>query len=81
MMDTLLKNWHCVRWLRLGLGLFLIYQAVAGKDQILGFFGAFLLFQAATNTGCGPAGCSPNISKDKEVDDSKEPEFEIIKPK
>ena len=80
-MDTLLKNWHFVRWLRLGFGLFFIYQSIAGKDQILGFFGAFLLFQAATNTGCGPSGCTPTITNDKEVDVSKEPEFEIIKPK
>jgi hypothetical protein len=81
MMDTLLKNWHFVRWLRLGLGVFLIYQAVAGKDQMMGFFGAFLLFQAATNTGCGPSGCTPPMTNDKNDDAPIEPEFEIIKPK
>jgi hypothetical protein len=80
-METLLKNWHFVRWLRLGLGLFLIYQSVVGNDHIIGFFGAFLLFQAATNTGCGPSGCAPNITNDKNIDTTKEPEFEIIKPK
>jgi hypothetical protein len=80
-MEVLLKNWHFVRWLRLVLGLFLICQSFQSKDQIMGFFGAFLLFQAATNTGFGPSGCTPTFTNDKEVDVSKEPEFEVIKPK
>jgi hypothetical protein len=81
MIEILFKNWHFIRWLRLVIGLVLMYQAFSGKDQVLGFFGAFLLFQAATNTGCGPSGCAPNITNDKNIDTAKEPEFEIIKPK
>jgi len=69
-----------MRWLRLGLGLFFVYQAITGSDNISGFFGAFLLFQAATNTGCGPAGCTPQKSVDENTA-WKEPDFEIIKSK
>lgn len=80
MTDTLLHNWHFMRWLRFGLGLFFVYQAITGSDNISGFFGAFLLFQAATNTGCGPAGCTPQKSVDENTA-WKEPDFEIIKSK
>lgn len=80
MIDTLFKNWHLVRWLRLVIGIFFVYQAVADRDNISGFFGAFLLFQAATNTGCGPAGCTPALPKTQD-DALKEPDFEIVKPK
>lgn len=80
MTDTLLHNWHFMRWLRLGLGLFFVYRAITESDNISGFFGAFLLFQAATNTGCGPAGCTPQKPADENTA-WKEPDFEIIKPK
>lgn len=80
MTETLFKNWHFVRWLRLILGLFFVYQAITGRDNIAGFFGAFLLFQAATNTGCGPAGCTPASTKNQDKT-WKEPDFDIVKPK
>ena len=80
MIETLFKNWHFVRWLRLALGIFFVYQAITNRDNISGFFGAFLLFQAATNTGCGPAGCAPALPKNQDTA-WKEPDFEIVKPK
>ncbi len=80
MTETLLNNWHFVRWLRLVLGVFFIYQAITGRDSFSGFLGAFLLFQAATNTGCGPAGCTPAQTKTQDAA-WKEPDFEIVKPK
>lgn len=61
---TLFTNWHFMRWLRLGLGLFIAFQAIQHHDSLSGFFAAFLLFQAVTNTGCcGAGGCSVPASK------------------
>lgn len=80
MTAVLFKNWHFVRWVRLVLGLFFVYQAISEKDNISAFFGAFLLFQAATNTGCGPAGCSPAHVENQDTT-WKEPDFEVVKPK
>ncbi|MDP4284518.1 MAG: hypothetical protein Q8891_08850 [Bacteroidota bacterium] len=76
---TLFTNWHFMRWLRLGLGLFIAFQAIKNHDSLSGFFAAFLLFQAVTNTGCcGARGCSVPSSKTSsdEVQDIK---FEEVK--
>jgi hypothetical protein len=83
MMDAvkqmLFTGWHLMRWLRLGLGIFISVQAIQNYDPFSGFIAAFFLFQAVTNTGCcGANGCAVPVSKDlpeKTVD----PEFEEIK--
>ncbi|MEX2478044.1 MAG: hypothetical protein WD357_06380 [Gracilimonas sp.] len=49
---TLLSNWHTMRWVALSIGLFLAVMAVWYQDIVTGFFSAFFLFQAVTNTGC-----------------------------
>ena len=55
----LLSNWHFMRWLRLVLGLYLVWQAARRPDIFTGLVAAFFLFQAITNTGCcGAAGCT-----------------------
>lgn len=52
-------QWNLMRWLRLGVGLFLLWQLTQKPDIITGFVSAFFLFQAITNTGCcGASGCS-----------------------
>ena len=57
--ENLFINWHFMRWLRLGLGIFLAVQSVQYHDAFAGMIAAFLLIQVVTNTGCcGSGGCS-----------------------
>ena len=60
--QTLFTGWHFMRWLRLGLSLFIAFQAVQTQDIFSGIIAIFLLFQVVTNTGCcGANGCAaPN---------------------
>ncbi|HEY6063437.1 MAG TPA: hypothetical protein VIV35_07490 [Chitinophagaceae bacterium] len=63
--QVLFTGWHLMRWLRLGLGIFITVQAIQNHDPFSGFIAAFLLFQAVTNTGCcGVSGCAVPVSKD-----------------
>lgn len=55
--QTLFTGWHFMRWLRLGLGIFMAIQAFEMHDTFSGFIAAFFLFQAITNTGC----CGSNV--------------------
>lgn len=76
--QTLLTGWHFMRWLRLGLGIFIAIQAIQNHDTLSGFIAAFFLFQAATNTGCcGSNGCAVPIKKTN----IEEIEFEEVKTK
>lgn len=75
----LLSNWHFMRILRLGTGIFFAINAIKTHDSISGIISAFLLFQAITNTGCcGATGCSTPTAK-KNTENSKEIEYEEIK--
>ncbi len=61
--QTLFTDWHFMRWLRLGLGIFLAIQAFEMHDTFSGFIAAFFLFQAITNTGCcGSKSCTTTSS-------------------
>ncbi len=76
---TLLYNWHFMRVLRLGLGIFIIIQAIKTHDAFSGLIAAFFLFQAVTNTGCcGSKGCSTSDPKNNS-DKVENIEFEEIK--
>lgn len=71
---TVLTGWHFMRWLRLGLGIFIGVQAIQFQDAFSGFIAVFFLFQAVTNTGCcGSSGCTmpqtPATSTDLETVD------------
>ena len=63
--QTLLSHWNFMRWLRLGLGLFIGYQSIIAHDPLAGFISVFLLLQAVTNTGCGGGGCTVPVSSKK----------------
>ena len=56
---TLLYGWNIMRVLRLGMGIFAIWQAFVTREWILGLAGAFLLYMALANVGCcGTGGCA-----------------------
>jgi hypothetical protein len=76
--DVLFTNWHFMRWLRLGLGLFMGFQAIQVYDPLAGFIAFFFLYQAATNTGCCGAGVCA-VPRSSVKTDKTEVEFEEIK--
>jgi hypothetical protein len=76
---TLLYNWHFMRVLRLGLGIFIAIQAINTRDVFSGLIAAFFLFQSFTNTGCcGTQGCATPTTK-KHSNKIEDIEFEEIK--
>jgi len=77
--QTLFTNWHFMRWLRLGAGIFIAVLAFRHHDSLSGLVAAFFLFQAVTNTGCcGAGGCSvPTIKT--QADKEQDGEFEEVK--
>lgn len=77
--QTLFTNWHFMRWLRLGLGLFISYQAIQAHDILAGLVAAFLLYQVAINAGCCGANACNSSYKGGENHDLKEIQFEEIK--
>lgn len=79
--QTLFTNWHFMRWLRLGLGIFIAIQAIQLHDTLTGFIAALFLFQAATNIGCcGTRGCAVPTTKNN-TDKIEEVTFEEFKTK
>jgi hypothetical protein len=76
-------NWHILRWLRLGIGLYAMVMSIMHKDALLGFVAAFFLFQAITNTGCcGTSACATgNTDSPNAKNDTREIEFEEIDTK
>jgi hypothetical protein len=79
--QTLFTGWHFMRWLRLGLGIFIAIQAIQNHDLLSGFIAAFFLFQAVANVGCCGAGsCAVPVTK-KNQDKIEKIEFEEVKTK
>jgi len=65
--QILLTNWNFMRFLRLGLGIMLAFQAIEMRDYLSGILAVFFFYQAATNTGCcGTNQCEvrPNNTKE-----------------
>ncbi len=84
-MDTL-KNiiftgWNFMRWLRLGIGLVVAYQAFATQNGLLGLLAGIFIFQAVANAACcGSGGCYTNPVK-QNFRESEVVKFEEIKGK
>jgi hypothetical protein len=77
---NLLNNWNIIRFIRLGLSIIIILQAIQVHDALFGFLGTFFMYQALTNTGCcGVSGCAPAIQKN--TDNSEQIEFTEVNNK
>jgi len=78
--EILFSDWHLMRWLRLGLGVYIAVQAVQLHDMLAGVIAAFFLIQAITNTGCcGTRSCA--VPTKTNSDNTKEIDFEEVKQK
>tara|TARA_R110000868_G_scaffold36900_7_gene130536 strand:- start:461 stop:694 length:234 start_codon:yes stop_codon:yes gene_type:complete len=63
-LKTLQSDWNLMRFIRLGLGLYIGIQAYQTQSILSGILASFLLDQVITNTGCcGSNGCSLPIKK------------------
>lgn len=63
--NTIFKTqWSIGRWIRLGIGVAFLFDAYYKQSEMVAFFGAFLLYQALWNTGCGLGNntCAPSNS-------------------
>jgi hypothetical protein len=59
MKQAILSNWNFMRFLRLGLGIFIIVQAVIAKDWTMGILGTMFTLMPVFNIGCcGAGGCA-----------------------
>jgi hypothetical protein len=77
--ETLFNNWNFMRFLRLGLGIYIAIQAVETLSIVSGVVAVFFLFQAITNTGCcGSNGCALPTNKSNSTK-TEEVKFEEIK--
>ena len=77
--QPLLTNWNFMRFLRLGIGIYIAVQAIETQSAFSGVVAVFFIFQAVTNTGCcGSNGCAVPIKKSN-PDKTEEVDFEEIK--
>lgn len=78
-LQTLLTNWNFMRFLRLGIGIYIAIQAIDTQSVFSGIVAVFFIYQAVTNTGCcGSNGCAVPIKKSN-PDKTEEVDFEEIK--
>ncbi|MEP7239081.1 MAG: hypothetical protein ABI685_14475 [Ferruginibacter sp.] len=74
---TILKNWSIVRFLRLGMGIAILIQAVIARDILFAFLGLIFTAMPVFNIGCcGTNGCY--IPADKNQDKTKEIIYEEV---
>ena len=79
--ETLFTGWHFMRWLRLGLGVVIAFQAIQSSDAFSGFIAAFFLFQAIANTGCCVGSNCTVPRTNKKVEEINEIQFSEVKIK
>jgi hypothetical protein len=50
--------WGFMRWLRLAIGLYLVFVGISEPDIFAGSIGALFAFLALFNQGCGGGSCA-----------------------
>jgi len=77
MKDIIFKNWNVIRFLRLGIGLAIVVQAIMASDMMIAFAGLLFTGMAVFNAGCcGTSGCSTPVRKENS---SKDISYEEVK--
>jgi hypothetical protein len=68
MKQTILSSWTLMRFLRLGMGIAILVQAVMAKDLLFSFAGIIFTAMPVFNVGCcGTAGCVAPPAKNQET--------------
>jgi len=67
MKAIIFSNWNIIRFLRLGIGLVILVQAVMAADILFGLIGLLFTGMAVFNASCCGAGAcaAPPANKDK----------------
>lgn len=78
-MKNLIVDWDFLRLLRLGIGLWLGFQAIAESQLIVGVMAALFLLQAIFNIGCAGGACNTPRIRANHKHLIKEEVFEEIK--
>ena len=63
-------NWNFSRFLRLGMGLWMLVWSIQSADWAVGLFSGLFIYMALSNTGCcGAGGCAVpyDTKKDKNI--------------
>jgi hypothetical protein len=64
MKQVIFSNWNFMRFLRLGLGIFIIVQSIMAKDWTMGILGLLFTAMPVFNIGCcGTGGCNTPTKK------------------
>ncbi len=76
----LLNNWDFMRFIRLGIGLWIGYSAIAEQQLLLGLLAALFIVQAVLNMGCAGGACGTLPSAKRSVKQKiKNTTFEEVK--
>ena len=77
MKQGILRNWNFMRFVRLGVGIAIIVQAVIFKDLTMGIAGILLTSMPVFNFGCcGVSGCNAPVHKKEQT--TKEITYEEV---
>ncbi|MGM0545372.1 MAG: hypothetical protein ACQEST_01515 [Bacteroidota bacterium] len=79
--QTLLSNWHPMRWVALTIGLFFMAMGAWNADMVSVLLGGFFLFQAVTNTGCLCGNCAVPVQDSVESQNKKSDNVEFTEIK
>ncbi len=79
MKNTIFTNWNLLRFIRLGIGLYLLIDGIRTGMWLLIGLGVFFTIMPLLNKGCcGTAGCNTSI-KDSDDFDSDKVIYEEVK--
>ena len=79
-MKTMIRGWHLIRFVRLGLGLVILVQSITTKDMMLAFLGGLIVFTALANVGCcGSNGCGIINQSTKTKNTISDTEYEEVR--
>ena len=77
--QMILSDWHFMRLFRLGIGLFIGYQAWHDSSVMIGALAGIFIFQAVTNTGCCASGGCAVSTKPESNKQIHDVHFEEVK--
>lgn len=76
---AIFSGWHFMRWLRLLVGGYAVWQSVEMSDWMLAAAGVLLLVMAVFNIGCcGAGGCTIQATRSSGKTENKAIEYEEV---
>ena len=77
MKKSIFSNWNFMRFLRFGLGIAIITQAIIAKDWTMGIVGLLFTAMPVFNIGCcASGGCSTPVNRN--IEHKKEITYEEV---